>query len=286
MINIWVDEEQNIAMLSDNGAKMITAFINNMPPDDPRNPTEHWVNKRWNVYEGTWLGEWRKGKPKTADNKPILKNVGSKALVLSTAFASGRYKNAIKQYLNGYRGFKGTVKYSNELAFDETGFRFFKIDSDEGLRTFIRNGNKGNLPGYGFAKIEEYLGEDYEGRYMPSAGKTKYYCVDGLTRVKGEDYHTPLCLGFTTWNAYFNTGYIVMDYMPEYLNIKAWRELFTGMIRFFFKRNPEDPVLYNPTEDWERRFCRKIGFRPADIDPDGKMSEYILYPKDFKYNAD
>jgi hypothetical protein len=33
-------------LLSDDERFVITGFINNLPYDDPRNITDHWVNKR------------------------------------------------------------------------------------------------------------------------------------------------------------------------------------------------------------------------------------------------
>lgn len=283
MLKVWRDKSQAIALLSDDERFMITGFINNIPEGDPRNSYKHWLNGRWNMYEGKWRNEWRKTMPKTEDDKLIAKNLKSKSSILAIAFASGRYKKAVSDFMKTCGKKKGNIDYSDEVGFSRVGMRYFTLDSNESLMHFLRLANKFKFEGFGFTKIEEYVNDtEYGVNYLPSNGTVDYYGVDGLTVLHDYEYHTPLCLGFLTWNTYFNTGYVVIDYMPEYLNIEAWRNLLLKMIRVFFKKHPNDGLLIKCEEDWEVNFCKKIGFAPADLDPDYKMSEYVLYLKDFK----
>lgn len=283
MLKVWRDKSQAIALLSDDERYMITGFINNIPEGDPRNMYIHWYNDSWNMYESKWRNEWRKTMPKTEDDRLIAKNLKSKSSILAIAFATGRYKKALYDFMKTCGKKKGNADYSEEVAFSKTGTRYFTVDTNESLLYLLKVANRFKIEGFGFTKIEEYINDsEYGDNYMPSSKKVNYYMADGLTVYKDYEYHTPFCMGFLTWNTYYNAGYVVIDYMPEYLNINAWRGLLIRMIREFFKKHPDEGLLIKCEDDWEVNQCKKLGFVPADLDPDYKMCEYILYSKDFK----
>ena len=281
MLHVWVDERQNIRLLSDNEKTIITGFINNLPQDDPRNTTNHWVNARWNMYEGEYTNDWRKHAAQTKNERLIAKNLEEKGSILALAFASNRYKKAIAEYMKDYP--KGLLTSDNEVKFARVGMKYYRIDNDEALNVFLKHANKFGLNGFGFRNIEKYINDsEYGNDFLPSRGKVKFFGVEGLTNFKGKEYYNPLCMSFYAWNSYYNTGYMVMDYMPEYLNTYAWRGLFRRTIRQFFKHYPDDGLLFNPTEEWQKKYCIKQGFVPADLDTIYNMNKYILYSKDFK----
>ena len=122
MLKVWRDKSQAIALLSDDERFMITGFINNIPEGDPRNSYKHWLNGRWNMYEGKWRNEWRKTMPKTEDDRLIAKNLKSKSSILAIAFASGRYKKAISDFMKTCGKKKGNVDYSDEVGEKDEDF--------------------------------------------------------------------------------------------------------------------------------------------------------------------
>lgn len=275
-------------LLSDNEKTVITAFRNNIFVGDKRNPTDHPINNAWQVWEGKYTDSWKKHAPMMSNGKCILRKIRSKKNVAAVAFMTSGYKKALKEYTKRYK--KGTVEHTNALAFNPLGFKSYIVNSDAKLRDFLMRANPYQVEGFGFPRIEEFVNDpEYMGHYMPSARKAEYYAVEGFTKIRNgkydyeyDEYYTPLCLGFLTWNSYYHTGYMVIDYMPEYLNMDAWTKVFKTIVRNFFKWMPETGLLFNPSEDFEREFCMKLGFKPAELDPKYDMSEYILYAKDFR----
>jgi hypothetical protein len=281
MLHVWTDERQNIKLLSDDENYIITGFINNLSQDDPRNVTGHWLNDRWIMYEGEYTKDWRKHAAETRNSRLIAKNLKEKGSILALAFVTGRYKKAIAEYMKDYP--KGLLSSDNEVKFARSGMKYYRIESDETVNIFLKHANKYGLNGFGFERIEEFVTDnEYGNEFLPSSGKIKFFGVEGLTNFKEKAYYTPLCMSFYTWNSYYNTGYMLIDYMPEYLNTYAWRGLFRRTIMQFFKQYPDEGILFNPAEEWEKKYCMKQGFVPADLDPKYDMSEYILYLKDFK----
>lgn len=282
--HLLANSESAFNLLSDDENSVITAFRNNIFVGDKRNPTKHPINNAWQVWEGAYTDEWKKNAPIMENGRCILKKVQHKAGIAAVAFMTGGYKKAIKQYTDRFK--KGTANHTKALSFHPMGFKRQIVNSDSMLQKVLLKANPYRVEGFGFPRIEEFVNEpEYEDHYLPSANKTKYYLTQGLTRIKDTEYYTPLCLGFLTWNSYYHTGYIVLDYMPEYLNMEAWSSTFKAMINDFFRQMPETGLLFKPSEDFERDYCMKLGFRPADLDPKNDMSEYILYAKDFR-NAD
>lgn len=282
--HLLANSESEFDLLSDDEKSVITSFRKNIPVGDRRNPTKHPINDAWQVWEGAYTDEWKKNAPIMENGRCILKKVQHRAGIAAVAFMTGGYKKAIKQYTDRFK--KGTANHTKALSFDPTGFKRQIVDSDGVLRKVLLKANPYRVEGFGFPRIEEFVNEpEYEGHYLPSVNETKYYLTQGLTSIKNTEYYTPLCLGFLTWNSYYRTGYIVLDYMSEYLNMEAWSSTFKMMIKDFFRQMPETGLLFNPSEGFERDYCVKLGFRPADLDPKYDMSEYILYAKDFR-NAD
>ena len=281
MLHVWLDKRQNIKLLSDDERFVITGFINNLPYGDPHNITNHWVNKRWYMYEGEYTEDWRKPAAKSKNDRLIASNLKGKGSILALAFMSGRYKKAIAEYMRHYE--KGLLTSDNEVTFSKAGMKYYRIETDKDVDQFLTQANKHNVEGFGFERISEFVTDpEYGNTFLPSEGKAKFFGVAGLTILKDIEYYTPLCMSFYAWNSYYNTGYMVIDYMPEYLNTYAWRGLFCRTIAQFFKQYPDEGLLFNPTEEWERKYCMKLGFVPADLDPKYNMHEYILYLKNFK----
>lgn len=284
--HLLVNSETDFNMLSDNEKTVITSFRKNIPVGDRRNPTNHPINDAWQVWEGDYTNERKKHAPTTTNDRRILNKVTSKTNIAAVAFMTGGYKKALQEYTKKFK--KGTSKHTGALSFNMFGFKRYIINNDGMLNDFLRRANPYGVPGFGFGRIEKFVNESEY--YLPSEKMTEYYAAEGLTRLKRNsyeynEYYTPLCAGFLTWDDYHHTGYMVMDYMPEYLNMDAWTSIFKGIVKNFFKRKPDSGLLFNPAEEFERDYCMKMGFVPADLDPKHEMSEYILYSKNLR-NAD
>lgn len=278
MLNLRADS-RNITMVSDDERTVINSYIVNLPEEDKRNPYNNYYNDKWYVYEGRWLNNWQKV-GRTMDGMTLIaKHAKSDARVLSIAFITGRYKKAITDYINSSKEKKGTKKYSELLDFDSNSIKYSYITTNQELKDLLLDANPYKVKGYGFTKIEKIIG-DYGDFAMPTNRYVKYTAAYGRTYFKSKPYYTPLCTALLMWNDYYHTGQIIMDYMPEYLNIEAWQTLFSQAVRNFFIGNPDRKIIYMPKEDWEIRYCKKLGF---SLTENPLMDDnYILDLKNFK----
>ena len=189
MLHVWLDKRQNIKLLSDDERFVITGFINNLPYGDLHNITNHWVNKRWYMYEGEYTEDWRKTAVKSKNDKLIASNLKGKGSILALAFMSGRYKKAIAEYMRPYE--KGLLTSDNEVTFSRAGMKDYRIETDKDVDLFLTQANKHNVEGFGFERISEFVTDpEYGNTFLPSEGKAKFFGVAGLTILKDAEYYT------------------------------------------------------------------------------------------------
>lgn len=281
--HLLTNTDTDFILLSDSEKTIINAFRKNIPVGDRRNPTKHPINDAWQVWEGKYTNDPRKHVQTTIDDRCMLKKVQSRADIAAAIFVTGKYKKALQEYTKRFK--KGTAKHTNAMSFDPYGFKKYIIGSDDQLNDFMLRANPYNIEKFRFHKIERYI--NISEHYLPSGKLAKYYAVEGLLRLKRnkyeyDDYYAPLSLGFLMWNDYYHTGHMVIDYTPEYLNMDAWTSVFKRIVHDFFKQYPDSGLLFKPVEEFEKDYCIKMGFVPADLDPKHEMSEYILYAKNLR----